>query len=140
MNVFVDTSAWLAWSDQSDQHHRDARTIAERLKAQRAGLLLSEFILAESLTLIRDRRGHSWAVQFGRLVLESHLAELVDVDEPIRRKAWDIFQRYDDKDFSFVDCTSFAIMESLGLKMAFAFDRHFAQYGFELLSAHTTGQ
>ncbi len=140
MRVFVDTSAWLAVYDDRDERHRDAEHLTDRLKTLRAGLLLSDFVFAETLTLIRYRVGHPAAVRFGRLVLESRLAELVDVDEPLRRRAWNIFQRYDDKDFSFVDCASFAIMESWGLKTAFAFDRHFAQYGFELFAAHTTGQ
>ena len=132
MRVFVDTGAWLALADRGDEHHDDARTIVEHLKRQRATLVLSEFVFAESLTLIRYRRSHSWAVRFGRLVLESRLAELVDVDERTRHRAWEIFQRYEDKDFSFTDCTSFALMEQMSLKTAFAFDRHFRQYGFDL--------
>ena len=135
LRVFVDTSAWLACYDQNDQHHASAAQITEHIKTQRASLILSDFILAESLTLIRYRLGHTWAVRFGRMVLESRLAELVDVDEPIRRHAWEIFQRYEDKDFSFTDCTSFALMEHLNLKVAFAFDRHFEQYGLTLLKS-----
>lgn len=133
MRVFVDTSAWLACYDRHDQHHQRAISIADRLKAEQARLVLSEFILAESLTIIRYRIGHSWAVRFGRAVLESQVAELVDVDDAARRRAWEIFQRYEDKDFSFVDCTSFALMAGGGIKAAFAFDRHFEQYGFQLI-------
>jgi len=36
-----------------------------------------------------------------------------------------IFEGYRDKDFSFTDCASFAIMKSIGLEVAFTFDRHF---------------
>ena len=133
LRLFVDTSAWLACYDQRDEHYASAQQIAERLRAQRACWVLSDLILAEGLTLIRYRLGHAWAVRFGRMVLDSHLVELIDVDESIRRRAWDIFQRYEDKDFSFVDCTSFAVMEQLKLQTAFAFDRHFEQYGFHLL-------
>ena len=133
MKVFVDTGAWLAFYDRNDQHHESARRITEHLKAERANLVLSEFVLAESVTLIRFRIGHPWAVRFGQVVLESRFAELLSVDEPTRRRAWDIFRRYEDKEFSFTDCTSFALMEQLGLKTAFAFDRHFEQYGFALV-------
>ena len=44
-------------------------------------------------------------------------------------KAWEIFVQYEDKGFSFTDCTSFAIMERLKIDTAFVFDDHFIQYG-----------
>lgn len=133
MKVFVDTSAWLALYDRSDQHHQAARRIVAQLKLQRASLVLSDFVLAESLTLIRFRVGHSWAVRFGQMVLESRVTEIIEVDQKLRRRTWDIFRQYDDKDFSFVDCSSFALMERLSVPAAFAFDRHFEQYGFQSL-------
>ena len=37
-------------------------------------------------------------------------------------------RRYDDQDFSYVDATSFSIMESLGIKVFFAFDAHFSTF------------
>lgn len=133
MKVLVDTSAWLALYDRNDQQHARAVALAESLKAQRALLVLSEFLLAESLTLIRYRVSHAVAVRFGQAILDSRVAEIASCDESLRRRAWSIFQRYADKDFSFVDCTSFAIMEQLKVPMAFAFDHHFEQYGLQLL-------
>ena len=134
MRMLVDTSAWLALADRKDQHHADAVELLERLKTQQTLLVLSEWLLAETLTVIRSRVHHAAAVRFGRVVLESHVAELIGSSDALRERAWAIFQQYEDKDFSFVDCTSFAIMERSGLKTAFAFDRHFEQYGFQLLS------
>lgn len=135
MKVFVDTSAWFASYDRHDQSYAAAERVTRHLHLQHATLVLSDFVLTETLTLIRYRLGHVSAVRFGQAVLESRLAELVAVTEPIRQRAWEIFQRYDDKTFSFTDCSSFAVMESLELKTAFAFDTHFEQYGFHLLKA-----
>jgi hypothetical protein len=47
-------------------------------------------------------------------------------------EAWRLFQQYDDKSFSFTDCTSFILMRRLKLRDAFTFDHHFAQMGFRL--------
>ncbi len=44
--------------------------------------------------------------------------------------------QYDDKDFSLTDATSFAVMERIRVPYAFTFDRHFAQYGFTVLTAN----
>ena len=43
-----------------------------------------------------------------------------------------MFQRYDDKQWAFTDCTSFVLMRQNNLHRAFAFDYHFAQAGFQL--------
>jgi predicted nucleic acid-binding protein len=45
-------------------------------------------------------------------------------------QAWALFRRFDDKEFSFTDCTSIALMRSLALREALAFDGHFTQAGF----------
>ena len=36
---------------------------------------------------------------------------------------------YRDKDFSYCDAISFAVMERLGITEVIAFDEHFRQYG-----------
>jgi predicted nucleic acid-binding protein len=36
-----------------------------------------------------------------------------------------------DKDYSFIDCASFAVMKKIGLLNAFTFDKHFAQAKFK---------
>jgi predicted nucleic acid-binding protein len=50
------------------------------------------------------------------------------------KKAKEIIQNYTDKEFSYTDATSFAVMERLVLPAAFAFDVHFKQYGLKLLA------
>jgi hypothetical protein len=60
---------------------------------------------------------------------------------------WQIIEAYKDKDFTFTDATSFALMGQLDITSAFAFhfDRDFSQYGFtqltlELLESSATAQ
>ena len=44
-------------------------------------------------------------------------------------KEWETFDKYQDKNWSFTNCISKVVMERLGIKEAFAFDRHFEQFG-----------
>ncbi|MBI5054401.1 MAG: type II toxin-antitoxin system VapC family toxin, partial [Chloroflexi bacterium] len=39
---------------------------------------------------------------------------------------------YNDKQYSFTDCTSFVVMQKRKLRDAFTFDHHFEQMGFRL--------
>lgn len=55
------------------------------------------------------------------------MAELVFLREDDFGRAWGIFRSHSDKGRSFTDCTSYALMQRLGITRAFASDRHFSQ-------------
>lgn len=102
----------------------------KELKGEKILFITTDYILDETLTLIRMRVGHEEAVNFGRWLSESGVVRLIDVNPKLRETAWEIFKRYSDKYFSFTDCTSFALMRELNISQAFSFDRHFSQFGF----------
>jgi hypothetical protein len=124
--VFVDTSAWYALADASDTHHQAATHYINTLTAP---LVTSTYILDETVTLLRMHLGHAAARRFGEKLRQEQIALLLRIIEHDEQRAWDIFVRYDDKVFSFTDCTSFALMERLYIDTAFAFDEDFRQYG-----------
>jgi uncharacterized protein len=43
--------------------------------------------------------------------------------------AWNVFEHFSDKDWSFTDCTSKVVIEQFGIAESFAFDHHFRQFG-----------
>ncbi len=49
-------------------------------------------------------------------------------------RAFVLLAQYADKDFSFTDPTSFAVMERLGITLAFSFDQDFVRAGFTRFS------
>jgi len=120
--IFVDTGAWYALVDSDDADHGAA---AAFLAANTIPLITSNFVFSETVTLIRYRIGHEAARSFGQKLKESSFVRVVAVTPADEERAWDIFTKYQDQDFSFVDCTSFVVMERLKLSAAFAFDRHF---------------
>ncbi|MEW6103933.1 MAG: PIN domain-containing protein [bacterium] len=130
--IFVDTSAWLGLNDKNDQYHNEAKTKAEAIKKERIELLTSEYIVDESITLIRYRISHQASVSFGDSLLRSKIAIILDVKDKDRFEAWRMFKKYKDKELSFTDCTSFVLMNERGIKMAFTFDKHFRQLGFKI--------
>ena len=124
--IFVDTSAWYAYFDKSDAKHFSAAQLMSQLTLP---LITSNYIADETLTLIQDRIGHHLAVQIGKQFLAEQIAQLARITIHDEKAAFSIFSQYADKKFSFTDCTSFALMERLKIKTAFAFDEHFTQYG-----------
>jgi predicted nucleic acid-binding protein len=130
--VFVDSSAYFGLADVYDQAHRRALQIARRLATERRQLITTNFVVAETYTLMLTRIGRPVAMQF-LSGIEASESSVVRVGEDDEQRAREIIRRYDDKDFSLVDAMSFAVMERLGIRHAFTFDRHFAQYGFVML-------
>lgn len=133
--VFVDTGPYFALSFVGDGNHRAARASYQRLVDERRQLITTNFILAETHALLLNRLNREIALR----VLESidrSSTRIVRVTSSDEATAREVLRRYRDKDFSLTDATSFAVMERLGIRTAFAFDRHFAQYGFTPLPEH----
>ena len=127
---FVDTSAFIAVTDKSDQYHSIAVAHFEELLEVRKPLLTTNFILDETYTRLKRKLGSHAAITFGDTVRKSDQLEIITIHEEIEKTAWAIFKKYKDQDFSYTDCTSFAVMELKKLKEAFAFDVHFNIFGF----------
>ena len=134
--IFVDTWAWYALTDRSDTDHKTAETVNARLINQGHTFVTTNFVMSESLTLIRYKMHHDIAVQFWETIQQldkSELVEIVRVNQAHEERAWEIFRHYADQDFSFTDCTSFAVMQELQLSRAFTGDHHFMTMGFVIV-------
>lgn len=124
--IFVDTGAWYASLVPTDPDH--ARAV-QWLAANHSPLLTTDYIIDETLTLLRVRGERKRALLLGAKFFKQELAEIHKVTTTDLMLAWEIFEQFDDKGWSFTDCTSKAVMEQLSIKVAFAFDHHFHQFG-----------
>ena len=93
----------------------------------------TNFVVAETHALVLARTGRAVAARLLQELDRSPDTTIVRVGVEDETRAREILAQYDDKDTSLTDATSFAVMERLGIAAVFAFDRHFAQYGFTLL-------
>ena len=132
MKIFADSSAWIALYDERDKYHAPARQAFQRLSSQTVVFVMTDYVIAETATLILYRDGHARAVRFGEWALHSVNVHQVRIDGALWNEAWRLFKTYDDKEFSFIDCASFVAMRREHLVDAFTYDRHFTQMGFRL--------
>jgi uncharacterized protein len=124
---FVDTSFWVALRFARDERHQDARQIWEEGPG---ALLTTDAVIGETWTFLRRRAGHARAVQFLDAAIRLPKLTIRHVDEDTVGDAWRWLRRRDERDYSFVDATSFALMRRLRLREALAFDGDFASAGF----------
>ena len=95
--------------------------------------MTSDYVVDETLTTIRFRLGLDAAEAWWDQIDGSSRLRIEVVDETRAERARSLFFRYRDKDFSFTDCSSFAIMRELRIRRALTLDHHFRQMGFEVV-------
>jgi len=138
--VFVDTSFWIASLNSEDKNHSVAKHWLKQIKDNPVILVTSNYVIVETLTLLIcssafSRRDLQQRKALARKFYNSWfrmpllLRELIYVDKDIWEKSSELFFKYTDKDFSFTDCTSFCLMDKLGIFQAATFDHHFSQAG-----------
>jgi predicted nucleic acid-binding protein len=132
-SVFVDTSAFVALRNRSEAEHDSARATLAELIAEGAALFTSNYVFAETYTALMVRVGRGEAIEWGRRFRAGGAVDLVHIDRATEDRAWEILERYDDKRWSYVDATSFALLERGGESDAFAFDAHFSQRGLQVV-------
>lgn len=124
---FADTSFWVALAMRRDRNHEVARSLWDRRDHP---LLVTNHVLGEVWTFLHRRDSHAMARRARGLIERSPSVELVHVSTEIEAEAWRWLDRHDERRYSFVDATSFAVMRRRGVLEALAFDGDFSAAGF----------
>ena len=130
---FADTSWLVAWVLTDDSHHIEARELLLHHVGATEKILTTNLVMGESWTFILRRDSHHTAVSFldrtdqlrlgGKLVIHQVTPEQ-------EAQAWVWLRRRDEREYSFVDATSFQVMRDRRMREALAFDQDFASAGF----------
>ena len=128
MRVFVDTSAFLAVLNPEDVNHAQATAMWENLLHREEQLIVTNYVLLETIALAQRRHGISFVQSFQLSavpVLSIHW-----VDASVHAVGVATLLAANRRQLSLVDCTSFHTMRQLGIDTVFAFDEHFAEQQF----------
>lgn len=126
--IFVDTSFWAAVYFPRDQHHAEALQLLDAHGD--AELLTSNHVRGETWTLLRYRVGHKIAGHFLDRLARTKRVTVATVSEDLEEEALRWLRRREERAYSFVDATSFALMRSLRLRQTLAFHEDFTAAGF----------
>ena len=132
---FVDTAGWMACADAADPTHRGACEARDAALRQGIVLVTTDYVVDETLTLIRIRIDLDAAERWWRQIEDARRLRWERIDAARADRARHAFFRHRDKDYSFTDCTSMVVMNELRLKQVLTTDHHFAQMGFQALPA-----
>jgi predicted nucleic acid-binding protein len=131
--VFVDTSAILALLNPKDFNHDKARRAFDMLRGRDAALVATSYVLVETYALLGSRMGLE-AVRAFRADL-APLLEVLWVDAGLHEDGLDLMIDRGRRRLSLVDAVSFVAMRRRGIAEAFAFDPHFEDEAFALVTS-----
>jgi len=131
VTVFVDTSALYALLDRADANHKHAVAAWTDFLESDEKFFTSNYVLVESFALTQSRLG----IGAVRLLQEDILPviSIHFVDREVHRSSISTVLSAGRRNLSVVDCVSFEIMRTLGIKAAFTFDPHFKEQGFTVI-------
>jgi predicted nucleic acid-binding protein len=132
--VFVDSGAWIALALSRDPLHAQAREQWDLLKGAGAKLHTSVPVVIETFTFLDRNANRDVALRWKDAIYEGGTIRILPCELRDLEQSWEYFRRADLHKLSAVDATSFAIMKRVRIRLAYAFDHHFAAVGFRLVT------
>ena len=126
--IFVDSSFWVGLAFPRDNRHSEVLALYERYRHEL--LITSNHIRGETWTVLRRRVGHHVATRVLDILNQAARLRIEFVPRELEEEALRWLRRHDEREYSFVDATSFALMRRLRIREALAFDGDFAAAGF----------
>ena len=107
--IFADTSFFVAGADDRDRHHETALRLLERVAGQR--IVTSNHVRGETWATLCRKLWHGRAVKFLDTVEgENRHVQVAHIPEELEEEALRWLRQHDEREYSFVDATSFAYM------------------------------
>ncbi|MBM3359352.1 MAG: PIN domain-containing protein [Betaproteobacteria bacterium] len=132
--VFVDTGAWIALALSRDPLHTQAREQWDLLHGSAAKLHTSVPVVIETFTFLDRNANRDVALAWKESIYKPGTVRILPCELRDLGQSWEYFRRADLHKLSAVDATSFTIMKRARIRLAFAFDHHFAVAGFRLVA------
>lgn len=131
--VFVDTHGLIALVNADDAHHEQTVQILAQCGDRQVGVMTSDWVLAEFLSACARRPLRAAACAVIHDLQASTLTTIVPADRDTWTRAYDLFSRRRDKDWSLIDCTTMVLCGEHGVDEVLTHDHHFTQAGLKIL-------
>jgi hypothetical protein len=132
--AFVDSGAWIALALSRDPLHAQAREQWSALRGAGAKVHTSIPVVIETFTFLERNANRDVALAWQESIYKPGTVTILACELRDLQQSWEYFRRRDLHKLSAVDATSFAIMKRARIRLAFAFDHHFAVVGFRLVA------
>ncbi len=132
-HVFLDASFWIAYRDERQNLHEQAKRILSAVFRRRIKFVTTLPVLCETHAhFCRNAKKK-------RLIIQDFdnnpLVQIEAITNANQQQAFELLRSQTDKTYSLCDAISFVVIRRLGASQVLSFDKHFRQFGeFEVLS------
>ncbi|MBU1088537.1 type II toxin-antitoxin system VapC family toxin [Patescibacteria group bacterium] len=131
MNIFVDASFLVALINKDDPSFGKADKIIKNLK--NVSLFSNQIVKYEAVNVISRKWGITQTKKFIKWLKNSELT-IISINEEIWQIAYkNLIKSFTKKGPNLFDYLHFATMKKYQIKQVLAFDKHFQNFGFEII-------
>ena len=123
LEILVDTSALIAFFVSSEKHHHAVKNYF--VMHPDAKWVILSTVFDETVTWLRVKISISASISIGHLLRQEH--RYIALSEADDSATWQAFYRYDDKLWSYTDCSLLVMSQRLNIPTVAALDEHIRQ-------------
>ena len=132
-DVFVDTSYFIALVNRQDAHHNQAKRWAHTLVTESIQCHTTIPILFEIADGFSRLGRREIGISLLENITDSDNYLLHGFSEATYQHAKQLYMSRHDKEWGLTDCYSFELMKELDIRHVLTADKHFEQFGYEIL-------
>ena len=129
---YVDTSAFIAFLDRSDQFH----PLFARLFSNPPELITSPLVIAEGHAWFLKRYDNYRAIQFLNLIEELTVLSIISLDGAELKRSTQLLRKFADQELTMADALGLVLMKRHKIKVCWSTDRHLGLTGVPLVVHH----
>ncbi|BAZ69900.1 hypothetical protein NIES4106_46800 [Fischerella sp. NIES-4106] len=131
-SLFVDTSGWASLFIHTQPHYPQAEQHFRLAFQQHRRIYTTNYVISELVALLNSplRVSRLRIFEIVDAIKTVAYVEIIHIDDVTDALGWELCKSRLDKAWSLVDCTSFVVMQQLGIQEALTTDKHFEQAGF----------
>ena len=129
-DVYVDTSALIAFADASDSHNPLFRRL---FSAPPVGLFTSSMVVTEGHGWFLKRFDRIRALHFIAMIEEMTFLEIASAGQAELEGAAAMLRKFGDQDLTLVDAMGLHLLQARGSKSCWSTDRHLGLTGVSLV-------
>jgi uncharacterized protein len=136
--VFLDTSFAIALASPHDRLHQRAVKLASLLEEAGTRLVTTQTVMLEIGNVLCQQPNRHEAIVLLNSLASDPKVEIIPLSQELYERAFQLYCDSPEKEWGFVDCVSFIVMQYSGITEALTANEHFQQAGFRALLREST--